>query len=237
MFSKRNCARCGRKINGNYDFCPHCGNILKSQKEKFEDYGMLGKDDLLENDRNPFQSEIRLPPGFNAIFNSLMKNFEKQMHELERESIIEDDDSKKLSKSRFGHGGSIKINIASFGNQPPKISVSTSGDFAQNKSKSNKVVQPLKFKNNFDEEKIKRLQTLPRLEPKSSIKRIENSVIYEIDLPDVSSLEDVLINQLESSIEIKAVGKNNSYSKVIPVKLPIIGHQFTKGKLILEMQQ
>jgi len=238
MFSKKNCARCGKKISRDYEFCPHCGSTLRSQKERFQDFGMFGKNDILDNQQSPFESDFKLPPGFNAIFNSLMKNFEKQLDQLEKEGMIDPQESKKISNSPFGKGGSIKINIASFGNQPPKISVSTSGDFAngnQRPQKSKK--ESLKFKNNFTDEKIKRLQTLPRVEPSSKVMRIEDKVVYEINLPDVSSIEDVMINQLESSIEIKAVGKNNSYSKLLPVKLPITGHQFSKGKLTLEMGQ
>ena len=50
-----------------------------------------------------------------------------------------------------------------------------------------------------------------------------------------SSLFSII--KLESSIEIKAVSKENAYSKLIPINLPITNFNFSNEKLILEMNQ
>ena len=145
MFGKETCQRCGKKVSGSYDFCPKCGFKVNSKKE---DYGMFGREDILENQRSSIEPEFKLPLGFNTIFNSLMKNFEKQLAELEKEGMFDENDLKNISRSPLNKGGSIKINIASFGNQPPKISVSTSGDFARENQMPQRVKkQSLKFKN------------------------------------------------------------------------------------------
>ena len=64
---------------------------------------------------------------------------------------------------------------------------------------------------------------------------MSNKVIYEIELPGVKSTEDVSIIKLENSIEIKAVTKDKSYFKLLPIKLPISGYKVADEKLILEL--
>ena len=50
MFKKR-CSKCERKIEKGFDYCPHCGKNLKSKYDD-EDFGMLGKDDLINQDES-----------------------------------------------------------------------------------------------------------------------------------------------------------------------------------------
>ena len=40
---------------------------------------------------------------------------------------------------------------------------------------------------------------------------------------------------IKKSIEIKALGKNKAYNKIIPINLPVTNVDLKKGKLILEM--
>ena len=110
MFNKKSCPKCGTKVSSNYDFCPKCGKNISSKKESLDDFGMFGKDDFFENERkSDFEPEIKLPFGFNTIFNSLMKNLDKQFKELNKE-LIEDANRKQLNPS-FKKANSIKINI------------------------------------------------------------------------------------------------------------------------------
>jgi len=230
MFSKKSCSRCGKKVGKSNSFCPDCGQRLNTERN--EGYGMLGKNDLFPEEESPLDN-LKLPFGFNTIFNSLMKSLDKQFKEINREMLEE---QKMLKSSDIPKSNSIRINISSFGNQPPHISVSTSGKNQENiKQKENIIKQELaKARNNFSEENMQKLLTLPRSEPKTNIKRISNKVIYEIEMPEVNSFNNISIAQLENSIEIKAIGKNKIYSKLIPINLPITNHKFSKGKLILE---
>ena len=83
---------------------------------------------------------------------------------------------------------------------------------------------------------LKRISTLPKEEPSTKIRRLANKVIYEINLPEVKSINDVSILRLENSIEIKALAKNKAYFKSIPINLPIINYILSEGKLVLEFE-
>ncbi len=209
MFKKRTCKKCGEKISENYKFCPHCGFT----DNNFNDgaWGMLGKNDLIPQDN------FQLPPGFNMIFNSLMKNLGKQLKGMQDES--QKDFDKGIKKE------GISISISTSGNNPARIKINP----LTNKKKS---VQ--KIPSQFSKESLKKFAKLPKKEPKTNIRRLSNKVIYEIEIPYVKSLKDISIIKLENSIEIKAIGKNYAYFKSIPINLPIINYIFSKEKLTLE---
>ena len=54
-------------------------------------------------------------------------------------------------------------------------------------------------------------------------------------MPEVKSFKDILINKLENSIEIKAIGKTKAYFKIIPINMPIVSQNLSQGKLVLEL--
>jgi len=74
MFKKK-CPACAKKIDKKFNYCPYCGQSIKSYNEK-ENFGMLGREDILENN---LVSEVKLPLGLNKIMNSLIKQIEKEM--------------------------------------------------------------------------------------------------------------------------------------------------------------
>ena len=209
MFKKRTCKKCSKKISKNYRFCPYCG----STDDNFDDkgWGILGKDDLIPQDN------FQLPPGFNMIFNSLMKNLGKQLN-----SMV---DKPQKNSDRGIRKEGISISISTSGNNPARIKVNSLGDTKQ---------QIKKIPGQFSKESSKKFAELSKKEPKTNIRRLSNKVIYDIEIPDVKSLKDISIIKLESSIEIKAIGKNHAYSKQIPINLPIINYIFSKEKLTLE---
>jgi len=213
MFNKEKCKKCKKKIRENYSFCPYCGTSLDENEEEF---GMLGK-----NDFESFAKEMKLPLGFNTIFNSLMKSLSKEL-----DSQMRDIQPEKKTIKKDG----ISISISTFGNGAPKIKVSEMGQKPTTKKEIPKFQQ-----NFFTKEKAKEFIESPRVEPKTNIRRLSNKVVYELEMPDVSGMEDVSIIKLENSIEIKAIGKKKSYSKVIPINLPITSYDLSEGKLILEL--
>jgi len=226
MFKKRRCTNCGKKIETDFSFCPHCGNEME-KRENNEDFGMLGKDD------NFFDSfdNISLPFGFNTIFNSLIKNLDKQLKSIDK-GIPQNQGNKKINKN------GININISTSDGLSPKVVVKSFG----NAPKLEKVGRQTKEKTrelpslNLPEEKIKKMSKLPKKEPATKIRRLSNKVIYEIDMPGVESIKDISIIRLENSIETKALAKTNVYIKLIPISLPIINYNLSDGKLILELE-
>ncbi len=229
MFKKRRCYNCGNKVNGNYDFCPYCGTPL--HKNKKEDWGLLGKKDL-GSDFDAFDAfnKMNFYPGMNTIFNSLLKNLTKQLKDLN----IENDKGKNLPEQkdkRIKKG--ISIHISTFGNNPPKIILNSIGD--KNLIPQHSLEKKGKLPRGISKEKIRKISELPKEEPQTNIRRLGDRVIYEINLPGVKSVDDILITKLESSIEIKALAKNKSYSKLIPINLHIMDYNFSKEKLILEL--
>ena len=77
---------------------------------------------------------------------------------------------------------------------------------------------------------------MPRETPKTNIRRFSNKIVYEINVPGVNSVDDISIIQLENSIEIKAVSKEKSYAKILPINLPIVNYGFDNQKILLELE-
>ncbi|MEK6840565.1 MAG: hypothetical protein AABX79_01275 [Nanoarchaeota archaeon] len=226
MFGKKRCGNCGEKIEDKYNYCPYCQAPLKDISEQ-EDWGLLGKNDAIDPE------EIRLPVGLNSLFNSLLKKMNKQMKDIESQSQREENITKK--------NGGISISISTSGNKPPEIKVRSFGNvpkFAggefenqeggiQIRNKKEKVKLPASDSGKF--------AGLPKVEPKTSIRRLSNKITYEIKMPGVKSTKDLSIAQLENSIEIKALANSKVFHKIIPISLPINKYDLSKGILTLEL--
>ena len=106
-----------------------------------------------------------------------------------------------------------------------------------NNSQNQQQIKPTNIKvKKMPLEKLERFAKLKRVEPSSKVRRIGNRVIYELEVPGVKDLDDVLINRLENSIEIKALARDKSYSKILNINLPIIRYGLDKGNIFLELQ-
>lgn len=211
MFKKKNCQKCNEKINKKSNFCPNCGFKLKETKK--EDWGLLGKNDSIkeENFQTPFFG------GFsgkilNNMIGSAMKMLEK---ELQKENLNQEKGYNSNFKLMI-NGKEIKFNKNQESKNPKKEAIIPS---------------------TFDIEKIRKFRELEKKEPKTNLKRIGDKIIYEIEMPEIKSFKDILINHLENSIEIKAIGKTKAYFKIIPINIPILNKKLIKGKLILELKE
>jgi len=220
MFSKKKCENCGEKINDSYNFCPYCRISLGDFED---DMGMLGKNDL------DFFENMKMPMGFNTLFNSVLKNLNKQFTQMdEQERKIQ-----KFPKGKTRKSG-ISISISTSQGKSPEIKIKSFGNSPQDKQERiEKEVRP--FLKSFTEKDAKEFSRLPKKEPSTEVRRLSNKVIYEMKLPGVKSLDKISINQFENSIEIKALTKEKAYSKIIPINLPIKKYNLEKGKLILEL--
>lgn len=72
------CPSCAKAVSSKFNFCPYCGYSFKEARER-EDFGLLGRDDGFDG----FQfGEIKLPLGLNKLVDSLVKQLEKQMNNV-----------------------------------------------------------------------------------------------------------------------------------------------------------
>ncbi len=226
---KKICGNCGEKTSDRNKFCPGCGN---SMSRKSEDLGMLGNNDYTSAE------EIRFPKGFNMIFNSLLKNLDKQFKELDGDSGENIMETKRFQRRPKINRGGISISISTSGNKSPEIKVGSFGNvpkFKQQEQEIKKQIKEIPSKT-LSQKSLKKISKLPKEEPSTNIRRLADRVIYEIDIPGVKSIRDVSIVKLENSIEIKALTKDKVYIKLIPINLPISDYKLSKGKLILELE-
>jgi HSP20 family molecular chaperone IbpA len=221
MFNKKRCDNCGEKTSKEYNFCPFCRAPLNDGELDSEDWGMLGKTDSID--------EIKLPLGFNHLFNSLMKGMNAQFKELEKQTKNEQPQKQPELKK-----GGISISISTSGNRPPEIKVTSFGNtpgFKEAERQTASKAKAIKLPSSDG----KKFSGIPKKEPETTIRRLSNKVVYEINMPGVKSMEDISIIQLENSIEIKAFAKDKVFHKIIPINLPISDYNLSKGKLVLEL--
>jgi HSP20 family molecular chaperone IbpA len=210
MFKKK-CNRCGKRTNKSFEFCPFCGTGLKSKFDQ-DDYGFLGKNDIANEP---------LPSGgsfIDRMFNNALKMLEKQMRNLPKDFHNPD----------------------RFPNMPNNLKVQFFVDgkrvLPENVNKKFKHPRARRVKPVLSDEKKQKFAKLPKKEPPSKVRRLGGKVVYELEIPGVKALEDILINQLENSIEIKALSNDKVYYKTLNINLPILRYQLNKGNLILELK-
>lgn len=216
MFSNK-CPKCNNKIKKDYEFCPFCGNNLNSQFDK-QDYGMIGKNDFIkETEALPFSGSP-----FESLISRVMKDAMKMIKESNETQNNQNNNSQPIFPNNFNVQFFVngkKMFPSKPGNQP-----------------NNQANRPIKIINEITPEKKEKISKLPREEPNSIVRRISGKVIYQFAVPGVENIEDILINQLENSIEVKAISNDKVYLKTLNIKLPIVGYDLKEGNLFLELQ-
>jgi predicted RNA-binding Zn-ribbon protein involved in translation (DUF1610 family) len=205
---RNKCPSCAKKIEKKFSYCPYCGESFKQRSEK-ENYGFLGREDTTDIPKE--NQEIRLPFGLNKMVESLAKQLERQITNMD----FEQNQNMPLPK-----GFKIKI---STGQQPQIIQEQT------NKKETKKELEE-----HITETEQKRRNKLPKKEAESKIKRLADKIIYEIQTPGIQKEKDVTIIELATGIEIKAYTKNTCYTKYIPIKTEITNYYIEGKKLIVE---
>lgn len=213
MFNRKRCPNCGEKTSKDHNFCPFCRSPLE---EDNSEWGMLGKNDIMP-------SIPKTPRGFNSLFNNLIKNLNHQFQELDNMQ----DKGPKVRKT------GISISINALDGRPPEIKIKKFGD-SNNRKKEKQKTQNLK--KTFSEKQREKFSKLPKQEPETILRRFSDKVAYEMKIPGLKSLEDVSINQLQNSIEIKAITNNTAYSKIISIGLPLKKYDLFQDTLVLELE-
>jgi hypothetical protein len=226
MLNKK-CPKCDRKISRNSNFCPICGFNLSSKYDK-EDYGFLGRDDFIE-EQELFGHQA---PFMEKVFNSAFKMLEKQMRELNNE-LSTGDIRENRTQGAFPGNLDIQFYVNGKKVSPEEFSNRRVGKIERTENKQQKINK----NREISSEKIEKFKSLPKKEAKSKVMRLGGKIVYEIAMPGVENLDDVLINQLENSIEIRALSKDRVYSKIININLPISKYKLDEGNLILELKE
>ncbi|MEM4648056.1 MAG: hypothetical protein QXO12_01975 [Candidatus Pacearchaeota archaeon] len=208
MVFKKKCKNCNKEIDKKFNYCPYCGT-----KQKEPD-GLLDEiEEKIPIINFGFSGILK---DFNKIANEIIRQMDEEMKKIDKRIPIENEKPKGISiKITFTNQGIPNIDII----KPEK-----------------KEIKEEKIKR-IKDESLKNIEKLPREEAKYKIKRLGNVIIYEINLPGVKSLDDIEIKKLENSIEIKAIGKDKVYFKLIPINLPIYKYELKKEKLIIHFTQ
>lgn len=206
---QKKCHACGSKCSDRYSYCPHCGSQIANLDEEIRDFGMLGKNDVV----NQTPQENSPPAGFtdrilDSLIGSMMRSINKQMREQ-----LKDMENAEIQPMPNG----VRIRIGGPGPMP------------QANQKPAQIQRRV-----LTEDQMKKMGSLPRTKAKTNVKRIGDKILYELATPDVISPADVFISKLESGYEIKAIGNKNVYINSIPINLPIRRYSVVKNRLVFE---
>lgn len=198
--------------------CPSCA---KKSERQFNYCPYCGASFMAKQEQNDFgmlgrddsnnrvQEELKLPFGVEKIMNSLVKQLEKQM------------DGVNFGNAQ-GMPKGIKIQIARGAPQMGQMIYGTP--------------QKKKILPSVSDEEAKRRIGLPSVEVESKVRRIADTIVYEIEAPGIQKKEDVVLTELATGLEIKAYSKDKCYVKFIPLKVEVIKYHIEKEKLIVELR-
>jgi len=215
FFSKKSkkkdfkCPSCSSKIEKKFNFCPYCSQSLLDKDAELKDFGMLGRKDFIDKtSANTFLAQKG--SGFNItdkIIGSIVNNLMKNIE-------------KEMKTS-----GNFKAMPLGF-----NIKISTPGQNQNIQNKKPKIPE----KKGITDEQLARMSSLPRETAKSTIKRLSNKIVCELNAPGIQSPNDIFISKLEKGYEIKAIGEKKVYTNSIPVDLPLKGLAIDENKIYLE---
>jgi len=166
---------------------------------------MLGRNDSGER----VQPNLGLPFGMNKILNSLVKQLENQLGNMD------------LGEGQ-GVPKGVKIRIAQ--GQPQM------GQVIQREPKAVENIPRVS-----DEENDRRAG-LQREEVDSKVRRLADRIIYEMKTPGVKKKKDVVVTKLASGLEIKAYSKDKCYVKFIPLTVEVIEYYVEAEKVFVELK-
>jgi len=213
--AKEKCENCGAGIDGRNNFCPYCGVSFVDHQKDREDFGLLGREDIPDMNGDggfPAQGFGLTDRLVSSLFNSLMKNLDKQFR---NQMLNTKDDFEGAGIRGFPNGIKIKI-LGPFAMQPRR---------RQRKQEETQKI---------GEVQLRRMSELPREKAKANVKRIGDKVIYELSAQGITSIEDVFVSKVETGYEIKAIGEKKVYVNNIPINLPLTKYSIIKDKLLLE---
>lgn len=210
LFRNRKCESCERRVSKEWAFCPGCGASLKGGR------GVIW---------SPFGSLFR---GSGFSFGREARTMQKM---LEQAAKMQARGFQRAGAPGMKMGG-MMISITA-GTGAPKIAVRTFGDAAAKTPREPEAA----------EEKKRGIFRKARKEPKEVIEpkveetRSGKTVTYLIFLPGARP-EDVSVQRLESSIEIRAPAGERMFFKILEApESARVSHEFSRGVLKVEVEE
>lgn len=101
---KPRCMNCESKVSDSFMFCPYCGESLVDPVEEMENFGILGRNDLVNEELfAPTPSQLSMTERiFTSLMNTLMKTIDQQVQKSQNE---------KSEVTSFPNGIKIKIGM------------------------------------------------------------------------------------------------------------------------------
>ena len=210
------CTNCRANVDEKWSFCPKCGTRLRRRRSIFDIFP--------GNIFSRMQREI--------------KGMEKMQRSLERQ--FETLDITPFFRAPVKRKG-FTVKIIARGGEKPKVSVRTFGDVNQEEVRK-EVSEQLCIPAGHVPREVKKPPEKPipvpkvTEEPKTEVKRADSKVVVDMEIPGVKSESDISINELEESVEVKAMTGNKAFFKILtkPAKSRITRKTFKNGKLHLE---
>jgi HSP20 family molecular chaperone IbpA len=155
------------------------------------------------------QEEIKLPFGMDKIMGSLVKQLEKQMN-----------------SANPGNGQKM----------PKEINIRIGKGIPQMRQPVQMAPKTISELPKISEKENERRMNLPKVEVESKIRRLSDTIIYEIETPGVKKKEDIILTELATGIEIRAYSSDKCYMKFIPLKVEVIEYHVKEEKVIVEFR-
>lgn len=192
-----------------WEYCPYCGARLE-------------KRDIFER----FPGII----DFGPLFKDIDREF-RRMEEMFRELRARKEEEFKpeeIFKSPY-RGGGVSIRITSEAGKEPRIEVKTFGDYKEHEPEIRKRFGIPEAK--------ERAPPKVTEEPETRIERVEGKLIFRIKVPGVKSEEDVEIQRMEESIEVRAYAEDKAYFTLfsVPRGARVLSKKLEKGELTIEI--
>jgi len=213
------CSNCKANVDERWSFCPKCGTRLRRRRSIFDIFP--------GNIFSRMEREVK-------EMEKMQRSFERQFETLDITPFFRGPVKRK----------GFTIKIITRGREKPRVSVKTFGGVDPEEVRKEVSEQlhitaraiPRGLKREKPPQKIAIPVTKVTEEPKTEVKGMDSRVTVDMEIPGVKSEKDISINELEESVEVKAMAGNKAFFKILtkPARSRITSKTFKDGKLHLE---
>jgi HSP20 family molecular chaperone IbpA len=214
------CKKCEKDMEKGWRYCPHCGH-----KPEGLFGGFLSISDIFS----------RMRKEMDQMAKDVDEDFEKDIEAFDISPWFNEiQNIQKPVKKGF------TIRIVSGTGKEPEVDIKTFGDVEKaglEKQLTEMGIRPEHRTHEKPREEKPRLPA-PKIteEPVTDVKRLDSRVVVDMEIPGVRGEEDIEINELEASVEVKAIAGDKAYFKILtkPEQFSLVKKDFSKGRLHLE---